>query len=185
MITYRSRGPSRPGCTLINLIFMFMIIVIFILPRWKENNKNGKNPGRMRVQTERNALKQMEDEQEIAEQTPKEQDYFAFMEEVIDNTDTSVWRIGQNMILTEISTKDLNKYKRLLATKGFAKWKRVAFPSKRFELKDHGKVIYKAGADTPVTYSIAGSMKSMPIPVILLDEKKKMLYCVLATEFTR
>ena len=127
----------------------------------------------------------MEDEEEITEQAPKEQDYFAFMKEVIDNTDTSVWRIGQNMILTEISAKDLNKYKPLLASKGFAKWKRVSFPSKRFQLKDHGKVIYKAGPGAPVTYSIAGSMKNMPIPVILLDEKKKMLYCILATEFTR
>ena len=114
-----------------------------------------------------------------------EQDYFSFMAEIINNTDTSVRRIGQNMILTEISTKDLSKYKPLLASKGFAKWKRVSFPSKRFQLKDHGKVIYKAGPGAPVTYSIAGSMKNMPIPVILLDEKKKMLYCVLATEFTR
>lgn len=123
--------------------------------------------------------------EEKSQKIKMEQDYFSFMAEIINNTDTSVQRNGQNMILTEISTGDLNKYKSFLASKGFSKWKRVSSPSKRFQLKDHSNVLYKGVENRPVIYSVGGSMKNMQIPVILLDEKQKILYCVLATEFTR
>lgn len=158
--THRSRGPASRLSTVIILIFMGGFF-------WLTYKSMKERPATERRQ--------------------QEQSYFGFMSEVIlENSDSSVQHnIGDSITLTKISPKILDKYKPLLALHGFKNWQRAASPSKSFRLKNKGIVLYKADEGSPVTYSIAEVMRNGQMPVVLLDENKNVLYCLMTTEFTR
>ena len=111
----------------------------------------------------------------------EKQDFFQFIETLFPEETQKVIYDDHGLSVYNVSSLELNKHKNFFKSKGFYRWNRLE-NSEGFLLKSDQLVIFTGETGKSIIYSVSNVKCNKYTPVILLDEKAMILYCILSTD---
>lgn len=111
----------------------------------------------------------------------KKQDFFQFIETLFPKETQKVIYDDHGLSVYNVSPLELKKHKHFFKLKGFCRWNRLE-NSEGFLLKSDRLVIFTGETGKSIIYSVSNVKCNKYTPVILLDEKAMILYCILSTD---
>lgn len=109
------------------------------------------------------------------------QEFFQFIETLFSGETQKVIYGDHGLSVYNVTPVELKKHKIFLESKGFHRWNHLE-NSEGFLLKKEQLVIFTGETGKPIIYSVSSVKCDKYTPVILLDEKAMILYCILSTD---
>ena len=108
------------------------------------------------------------------------QNYFQYIKTLFSDKENKII-CGDNVLFVhDVTPMELRKHIPFLESKGFHEWNYLETSEGFLLLKDQ-LTVFTGEKGKSISYSVSGVQRGRYTPVILLDEKAMILYCVFST----